>query len=436
MQYLKITNAGELDPRAMTLMGASDKRDDGEAIGFFGSGNKYALACLLRNNLDIRLFSGEREIKIEARDTTFRDKTFKVIWVDGEATSITTDTGPKWRVNDAIREFWSNALDEGGAERSLIDTVSGASFLWGTPGITTIYIQRESQINSMLQDWGKYFVAVDTPVLFKNSHGSIIDPEYTEGVANYFRRGVWCCQDLINKPLFSYSFMQVNLPESRLVSSHVGMRQIALVLSACNNKYVISAMLDHVQGDICAEWESMEYVYHSSGKEFYNELERVIRSKGFEYVGIITEQHRVSEEDRKKTLWANNTQHRILTRTTLVDILTKREYMKGYKVIPWPIGVKEIVDEHVAVLSKAGIDVIWPVVFGEMVNKDHLALADTTEKCVVLSPKIMQIDERELRICLIEEYVHLKYGSMDYTHAMQTAYLDVIFNLVRKMEKL
>lgn len=436
MQYLKITNAGELDPRAMTLMGASDKRDDGEAIGFFGSGNKYALACLLRNNLDIRLFSGEREIKIEAKDTQFRDKTFKVIWVDSEATSITTDTGPKWRVYDAIREFWSNALDEGEATRELVETVSGASSLWGTAGVTTIYIQRNQEVNFMLQDWGKYFVPKDAPVLFSNQHGSIIDPEYTEGTPNYFRRGVWCCQDMINKPLFSYSFVQVNLPESRLVSSHIGMRSIASVLAECSNKHVISAMLDNVEGDVCAEWESMEYVYQSSGQKFYKALEAVVRSKGFEYVGELPEKHRVSEEDQKKTLWASTIQLRILTRTGLIDVLTKREYQKGYKIIPWPIGVKEIVDEHVAVLLKAGIDVQWPVVFGEMVNKDHLALADTTEKCVVLSPKVMQIDERELRICLIEEYVHLKYGSMDYTHAMQTAYLDVIFNLVEKMEKL
>lgn len=51
--YLKIENEGTVPVEAFTLIGASSKRDDSSKIGMFGSGNKYALAYLLRNNYGI-----------------------------------------------------------------------------------------------------------------------------------------------------------------------------------------------------------------------------------------------------------------------------------------------------------------------------------------------------------------------------------------------
>ena len=48
--YLIIRNKGIIVEEAITLLGASSKRDDDSKIGYFGSGLKYALACFLRNN--------------------------------------------------------------------------------------------------------------------------------------------------------------------------------------------------------------------------------------------------------------------------------------------------------------------------------------------------------------------------------------------------
>lgn len=54
MNYLKISNKGLLDVEALTLLGASSKRGDNTKIGMFGSGNKFSLAYLLRNNYNIK----------------------------------------------------------------------------------------------------------------------------------------------------------------------------------------------------------------------------------------------------------------------------------------------------------------------------------------------------------------------------------------------
>ena len=59
---MNIINAGEIEPEAFTLMGASTKRGDENMIGRFGSGLKYAICYLIRNDIEFKIFSGKQEI--------------------------------------------------------------------------------------------------------------------------------------------------------------------------------------------------------------------------------------------------------------------------------------------------------------------------------------------------------------------------------------
>ena len=96
--WIKISNSGLIEEEALTLLGASSKRNDSSKIGMFGSGNKYALAFFKRNNIDIRIFSGKNEIEIDLVEKNFKNKTFKVLSINGKETSITTEFGPKWKL--------------------------------------------------------------------------------------------------------------------------------------------------------------------------------------------------------------------------------------------------------------------------------------------------------------------------------------------------
>jgi hypothetical protein len=104
-KWLLIENRGEIDSNALILMGGSTKRDSQTAIGYFGSGNKYSIALLIKAGIGFRIFSGENEILITTEDVTFRDKSFKKILIDGKETSLTTDMGPQWDTWMAVREF-------------------------------------------------------------------------------------------------------------------------------------------------------------------------------------------------------------------------------------------------------------------------------------------------------------------------------------------
>lgn len=117
MKYLKITNNGELDIRLVALMGGTTKSKDKFKIGQFGTGLKYTLAFLYRNNLDFKIFVGTDEVKLHTEKEIIRNETFEIICINGQRTSITTKMGEDWLAWMIVRELWCNALDEGGAEK-------------------------------------------------------------------------------------------------------------------------------------------------------------------------------------------------------------------------------------------------------------------------------------------------------------------------------
>ena len=152
MKHLLIENKGELDISSLVLLGASTKRNDSDKIGFFGSGNKYAIATLIRHAIKFYIFSGDKKIEIATEDVNFRDMTFKRIHIDGQPTSLTTDMGPLWEPWMAIREWVSNSIDEG-AYNVITDTDSVS----GREGYTRFYVEHDPSIKEMLDNWNSYF---------------------------------------------------------------------------------------------------------------------------------------------------------------------------------------------------------------------------------------------------------------------------------------
>lgn len=214
--YLVISNNGVVEKEAFTLVGASTKRDDSSSIGQFGSGNKYALAYLLRNNIPVRIFTDGEELPVSVENTKFRDKDFGVIHIGGQPTSLTTDMGGcDWELWQAIRELYCNALDEG-EEEPLCVTHDISPF--ACSGRTAIVIDYTDEVKAFMMNFHLYFCQ-NTPIVYEDKCvGRILEKKSPEGELRIYRKGILV--DVIKtdskEALYDYDFNDIHINESRV----------------------------------------------------------------------------------------------------------------------------------------------------------------------------------------------------------------------------
>ncbi len=123
---LLFKNNGILDLVSINTFGVSAKSSD-KAIGFFGTGLKYAISILLRYGHEITVFSGDNKFEFFTEDKTIRDKNFKLVMVrinDNEVQQMpfTTELGKTWHLWQAYRELYYNCIDEDG-EIKLVEEI-------------------------------------------------------------------------------------------------------------------------------------------------------------------------------------------------------------------------------------------------------------------------------------------------------------------------
>lgn len=249
MRYLLIENKGEISPDALTLMGGTTKRNDSSKIGHFGSGNKYSIATLLKNNIPFYIFSGLDPITIKTQQVDFRGTTLEKIYVNGKETSLTTSMGPDWELWFAIREWYSNAIDEGEAT-----VVLNTEIVSNKSGYTRFYIEVTEGIQKVVDNWDSYF-SYDRTDAIETVNGSTIFPQRDEDNSFIlYRKGIRCHYDNKVKSFYNYDLSSVEINESRVVSNiYSAKTQIAELLNKITNKKVIHNILKNAYKE-----ESME----------------------------------------------------------------------------------------------------------------------------------------------------------------------------------
>lgn len=108
-------NSGEIDPRLISLIGVNVK-ERSNPVGYFGTGLKYAVACLARWGESLTVQSGAAEFTFCTEEQRIRGQTFGVIVmrsaIDHLQLGFTTDLGKRWEPWMVYRELWCNAHDE------------------------------------------------------------------------------------------------------------------------------------------------------------------------------------------------------------------------------------------------------------------------------------------------------------------------------------
>lgn len=413
MKYLKIQNNGVLDIRLVALMGGTTKAADRYKIGQFGTGLKYTLAFLFRNNLAFKIFAGTEEVKIHTEVENIRNEAFEIICINNQRTSITTRMGENWEAWMIIRELWCNALDEGGAVKEVTTLAEG------TEGCTAFYVQIDSQIQRVLDNWHKYFIH-DQEAIFSNIECAL----YPAGDKFcIYKQGVLIYEHKEAKSVFSYDFKCADINELR---EFRGSPSQAVVNSLSNaNEAAARYFLENIRDDHFEGSDTMDYNWYRS---FGDSWRKVIGNAKLIYQKVLNDiKARGSKPDETSLL---------VIPQRLYQFLTKQFEGVGALHVASKIGdFYEDYDEVVENKIKQGLVILeaceYPMhpelefVYGFFEDKKTLAKVSLNEKKIYVSKAFLQKPLSAIVAMLIEENEHFNTGFEDNTREFQQHFIDL-----------
>lgn len=421
MKYLKIQNAGELDIRLVALMGGSTKTTDRYKIGKFGTGLKYTLAFLFRNNLDFKIFSGENLIDVSLEQETIKEEIFEIICINKNRTSITTKMGLDWTAWMILRELWCNALDEGSEfkeEKNITDEKRAELFV-GEVGKTTFFIQINDEIKNVLDNWSDYFIQNEEP-MFENENYGIYE---NNGKLKLYKQGVLIYQHPDVKSIFKYDIKKADINELREFKGSVSYE----VLQALSNpnKEVISHFLGGVKKDHY-EGSELDYGWFTSFCEIWKST---IGDSKINY-------YRSSSDESEENIAAKN--------ITGVITLPKKVYKaltKSFEGIG-AVGVsdsneefhevknffmKEKIDSVLTNLVSCGYEYDFKIKFITGVfDEKTKSGTNKRENKVLISNLCLDIEDFKLACILIEKIEFLKVNDSDLKKHFVEKYVNEI----------
>lgn len=275
MRGVLFDTLGLIDPRAFTTFGINAKPNSINPIGYFGTGLKYAIAVLCRENLGLEVWVGFTKYVFYPSDIKFRGQDFSVIRMKRETWNLsnlvgksyielpfTTQHGKNWKLWQAFRELESNTRDEG----SSAQLVTGPENVIPEQGRTKIVVWGES----FVEEWAamnKTFLPVgQRTLLFENSEAQVL-----RGASKHiYYRGLRVL-DLEKPTLYTYNFLgYMSLTEDRTLAFQFEVDQKigSLVAKAEEEQYPYvknSVTADQAYYEHSMKWD---YLYEAPGETF------------------------------------------------------------------------------------------------------------------------------------------------------------------------
>lgn len=431
-KYICISSSGEMEVEALSLIGASSKRNDESKIGYFGSGNKYAIAALIRNEIDFKIFSGTKEFVVTTKDVTFRDNQFQKIVVNGKDTSLTSDMGGKfWDTPfPIIRELYSNAIDEGNPTLTTVNTIVPEE------GSTKFYIENKAFFEPVISDISEYFLIDESPI-WCNNELAIYEKEIKN--FNLFRKGIVATNFTDRKGLFVYSLGNIDVNESRLINSTWDAnRKIGTELWKCTYKPFIRKFINGVKGSNGGMYEHAiiqnlnEYLTPSISTEWY-EILKENKYVSVELLVYAHEEHLIEEGYVPLPFRMLKVIHNVCPDIVIRDFRNSDDgkfiETKANEVLVDMI--LEVMDTLNNTDYKKRIPAQFEFKYGQFNSNDCKAEVYHNNKLPVpsnvirLSNSLVLETKEFIATTLIEEFEHINTGYNDESRALQTH----LFNL-------
>lgn len=415
MKYLKIKNNGELDIRLVALMGGTTKANDEYKIGQFGTGLKYTLAYLFRNNLDFKIFVGNEEVKIHTEKEEIRNEIFEIICINNQRTSITTKMGECWTAWMIIRELFCNALDEGGAEWEITENIQSEE------STTIFYIQIDTQIKEVTDNWHKYFIHGQEP-MFKNETYAI----YPGGdKLKFYKQGVLIFEHPTEKGLFSYDVKNADINELREFKGIIGY-EITHALHQANEK-IAQYFLENISesfyegkpGTMDYEWYTGDWT--ESWRNAIGQA-KIVHIKAVENAAA-----RGIEIDTVSNIVVPECVYKILTKKfegigALYVASKSQEFLENYDPI-----MENQLKQALTILETCDY-LMRPELefrYGWFEDKRIQALVNVKDKVICVSNTLLQKPLFDTISMLIEENEHFNTGMSDNTRNFQQHFIDL-----------
>lgn len=384
-------NHGVIDMRAIKTFGVSVKKEG--SIGFFGTGLKYAIAILLRENCVINIYSGGEEYKFDLVKTQITGQEFNIVRMNGEELGFTTELGKTWELWKAIREIYCNCTDEEGEiyeTDGLIKNINSNNTIVTIDGenAKTIYNNIDSFI---LQKKPKFTM----PTL--EIHGG-------ETHSIFYKRVR--VTDREKHCIFTYNIINgdIDLTEDRTAKYAFQLRRkICEGIVSCEDE-------DAIEQIICApkhtfEHEDLDYdISKTPSQQFLNVAARMITMREY-------------RANKSALDYANK----------YMDISDEPEEMALTNV------QKNMLKKATEMLLRAGYEVNnYPLLCVQYLGNNMIGLAKRGK--IYISELAFQKGTKEVAATLLEEFLHLSKNLEDESRSFQNYLFGELLSKIEELQ--
>jgi hypothetical protein len=383
-------NDGEIDIQSTKIAGLSAKEKD-NAIGYFGTGLKYAIASILRWGGSIDIYSGLEKYSFISKKIVFREKEFDQIFiVNGdieEALGFTTEYGKNWKPWQAFRELYANALDENGSVTK--ETMSPKSN-------TTV-------IEVNCQELDDIFYFKDS-IILPNNITPIYKSDFFDVYPNesnhiYYKN----VRVLDKKSIYQYNSIhpRIILTEDRTIANVSELKNmLSEMLIYCNNKEIIYNVLtvddiNYIEYGLYF----FDYMIVNPSKEFVETAEMLWKSNPSKYSKLEGALKKVNSE----VLIPKEVK---LTNFQQMQLSKAKAFVKriGLPIHKYDITVRDL-------------------------GQARLGVYTTGTNKIYLNDCLFKTGTKSIVSVLYEEIIHGETGKQDCTYDMQTFLFDTIITL-------
>jgi len=438
MSYLRISNKGEIEIKALKLMGASSKRDDESMIGYFGSGIKYAIAFLTREGYNFEIYSGLSKIKVTSKKESFREKNYDVIYINESETSLTTEMGPDWKLWYSIREIYCNALDEDDGDIENVDKITKKE------GYTYFYIEINSEIKKFLSHFSEYFSTKRKDILYEHIlNDNNCNPRLTRDCniklfnpigdkLIIYRKGIQCkskdYNSIYDNSIYDYDLDQVSINESRIANHDWEISEkIANMYGCCNDIRILRKLFQHIIDSSYYEC-NLDWSYSNKFSEVWIDAigDRVLVP--YLLAGWFVN---VNNPLLLPRILINKLVDYFGDRVNVPDgLMGVKTAYKIKKLNPFQEYVYKAICDF---MSECKIQINYPIKFAEFKDSSILGLALTDSKEIIINTRCFDKGKQTVLMAIIEEQIHIDSGADDYSRGFQHAMLEYHIKYIQEI---